>query len=456
MIPFTEVGIMDRNSEYRGVPPGVLMENAGKALAEELLSRYPGEKFLFLCGTGNNGGDGYVAARYMGKERASVFLAKGRDGVNSPLAQENLDKVDCNIVEVPDMSRYVIVDCLLGTGISGTVREPYRSLIQEINQGKAPVVSIDVPSGLGGDVTVQPDVTITFHDIKEGMTPENSGEMIVKDIGVPDKAVEYTGPGETLLYPYPSKSSHKGENGRVLIIGGGPYTGAPALAAQGAYRTGVDLVHLAVPSRIALTVAGFDPHFVVRPLKGDVLSSAHVERLVEMAEDFHAVVMGPGLGRDEATIEALGRLMEDITIPKVIDADALLAVRGSAIAGEAVLTPHEEEFKTITGKEASKEAADTLAEEMEVTVLLKGEVDYITDGKRYKFNDFGTPAMTVGGTGDILAGVVGALLAKGLNPFDAARLGVYMTCRAGEMAFEDHGWGVLPGDIKEYISRTMG
>ncbi|MFO8110179.1 MAG: NAD(P)H-hydrate dehydratase [Thermoplasmata archaeon] len=459
MILFNEVAIIDRNSEYRGVPPLQLMENAGKALAEELKSRFNDYKFLFICGTGNNGGDGYVAARYLPKDRSKVFLIKGKKGVRSPVARENLDKIEYGVIQKLDWKRskgYVIVDGLLGTGISGQVREPYRSLIQRINEEQIPVVSIDVPSGLGSDVAVKPEVTVTFHDIKEGMNKENCGEIIVKDIGVPSKAVRYTGPGELSLYPLPEKSAHKGQNGRLLVIGGGPYTGAPSLAAQAAYRTGADLVHIAVPSRIAPIVAGYDPQFIVHPLKGEILLPAHLEILLELTKKCDAVVLGPGMGKDEDSLELIRRLTENIALPKVIDADALSIVGKSSIAGEAVLTPHKKELTMITGEDnLSTEGVDRLALEKGAAVVLKGKEDYITDGKRSKHNDFGSPTMTVGGTGDTLAGVIGALLAKGLGSFDAARLGTYITSRAGELAFLCSGWGTLPEDIKEQIPRVL-
>ncbi len=459
MIPFTEVAVMDRNSEYRGVPPLKLMENAGKSLAEELKARFENGKFLFVCGTGNNGGDAYVAARYLQKEKVIVYLVKGREEIRSEISRKNLDKLDCKVVDKfdrADVDEHVIVDGMLGTGISGKVREPYRSVIERINDSESPVVSIDVPSGLGADLAVKPDITVTFHDVKEGMNTENSGEIVIRDIGVPEKAVKYTGPGEILLYPSPKQSSHKGENGRLLVIGGGPYTGAPALVAKAAYRTGSDLVHLAVPSRVASIIAGYDPHLIVHPLKGDIISSNNVEKAIELAEECDAVVIGPGIGKDDATLESLQTLMENITIPKVIDADALMAVRSASIAGEAVLTPHKAEFRSMTGsEELSTKAADDFAADRDVTLILKGEVDYVTDGSRFKHNDFGSPTMTVGGTGDTLAGVVGALLSKGMSAFDAARLGVYITCRAGELASEEYGWGTLPGDIQEYIPKVI-
>ncbi|MFW6305003.1 MAG: NAD(P)H-hydrate epimerase, partial [Candidatus Saliniplasma sp.] len=311
MLYFKEVAVLDRNSEYRGVPPKRLMENAGKGLAEEIRERYPDKDIIFLCGTGNNGGDGYVAARYLGEwiglERVTVHLIKGPDGVRSKLAKENLDKLDCRIIEDIDRDRIedrVVVDALLGTGLKGTIREPYRGVIQNINEFARDIVSVDVPSGLGADIQVEADLTVTFHDVKEGMEEENCGEIVIKDIGIPEEAESFTGPGELQLYPTPGSSSHKGDNGTLLIIGGGPYTGAPALSGFAAYRTGVDLVHLAVPSSIRNVVAGYSPSFIVHPLEGEKVAEEHVDELLELSHNVDAVLLGPGLGNDDSTMEA--------------------------------------------------------------------------------------------------------------------------------------------------------
>lgn len=463
MISFKEVAILDRNSEYRGVPPEQLMENAGRSLAREIENRFPDESISFICGTGNNGGDGYVAARYLWEWRdrsgVKVFLLKGRDSVRSDISRKNLEKLDCPVIEEVDweeVSGTVIVDGLLGTGISGSIREPYRTPIEKINTVGSHIISIDVPSGLGADLNVEPELTVTFHDVKEGMDEDNCGEISVKDIGIPIEAGEFTGPGEMLLYPRPKEDSHKWDNGVVLVVGGGPYTGAPALTGKAAYRIGADLVFLAVPDNIHDVVAGYSPSFIVNGLDGERLKPEHVDEIIELSKGCDSMVIGPGLGDDERTKKAVVEILKRVDIPAVIDADGLKAIKGgeSKINCETVLTPHTGEFKMLTGYEGDVEkAVDDYAEENGLTVLLKRKVDYISDGKRNKKNDFGTPAMTVGGTGDTLAGAVGGLLAKGLDPYDAGRSGVYITCRAGEMAFEDKSWGLMPEDISEMFSK---
>ncbi len=464
MLQFEEVAVLDRNSEYRGVPPERLMENAGKRLAEEIYEMHPDKDIIFICGTGNNGGDAYVAARYLGDwighDRITVFLIKGSDGVRSELAKDNLDKLDCKIIDEMDwdlVEDFVVVDALLGTGVQGEIREPYRSVIQNMNHRSKNIISVDVPSGLGADIQVTPELTITFHDLKEGMEEDGCGEIIVRDIGIPKKAEIFTGPGELLLYPKPIDTSHKGDNGSLLIIGGGPYTGAPALAALAAYRVGVDLVHLAVPVEIKNVVAGFSPGFIVHPLEGKKVIKEHVDKLLSLSEECDAVLLGPGLGDDEDTLEACKDFIERVDKPIVIDADALksAAENPEILSGETVITPHAGEIRMFDDKIEPVKLADKLAEKYSVTVLLKGKIDYITDGVMCKKNDFGTPAMTVGGTGDTLAGVVGGLLSKGMSSFDASRLGVFITSRAGELAFQDFSWGLMPEDICKCITEVL-
>lgn len=465
MLPFKEVAVLDRNSGYWGVPPEQLMENAGRSLARQIEKRFPDEEISFICGTGNNGGDGYVAARYLWGWRdgrgVKVYLLKGRENVRSDISKKNLDRLECPVEEDicwEDVSGTVIVDGLLGTGISGRIREPYRTAIEKINSVGSHVVSIDLPSGLGADMKVEPELTVTFHAVKEGMNEEKCGEIVVVDIGIPEEAGEYTGPGEMLLYPKPREDSHKWDNGAALVVGGGPYTGAPALCGKAAYRIGADLVFLAVPGQIYDVVAGYSPSFIVEGLDGKILKPKHVEKVVELSERCDALVIGPGLGEAGETKKAVVDILSQVDIPAVVDADGLKAVKGneSKIETETVITPHRGEFKMLTGAEGDLEkAVDVYAEECGFTVLLKGKVDYLSDGVRRKKNDFGTPAMTVGGSGDTLAGAVGGLMAKGMDPFNAARLGAYITCRAGGEAFEEKSWGLMPEDISECFSKVL-
>ena len=261
MLPYTEFRILDINAESLGVPTSLLMENAGRAVAKVVSDRFGAHKrILVLCGTGNNGGDGFVAASYLRRDnKVNVLLARPAAEIKTAISKEAFLAVKDLVVNnaSKDLSDFdVIVDALLGTGVKGHLSEPYSSLIERINQSSRPVVAVDVPSGFGADKAVRPTVTVTFHDAKEDMTKDNSGEIVIVDIGIPLDAAKYVGPGEFVHYPIPSPDSHKGMNGRVLIVGGGPYTGAPALAGFGAYRIKVDLVRIATPAHSYLPVAG--------------------------------------------------------------------------------------------------------------------------------------------------------------------------------------------------------
>ena len=188
---------MDANAEALGVSVTELMGNAGKAVAEFIEKRYPGRNVLFVCGPGNNGGDGFAAASLMDPKLVSVALLKKPSEIHTDAAWHYYSELRCPIIDYSkaDLNAYdVVVDCALGTGMRGNVREPYRSFIVETT-GLHAVVSVDVPSGLGSDVSVHPMATVTFHDLKEGMSRENSGEIAIADIGIPAEAVDATGPG---------------------------------------------------------------------------------------------------------------------------------------------------------------------------------------------------------------------------------------------------------------------
>ena len=471
MIPIQEFKVIDRNSEYYGVPVSQLMENAADALAKSIRENFDlnGKTIGMVCGTGNNAGDAFAATRRLKDEcRIILFLVRPSDKLKSELARKHFNDIRgiVRVVEQPsDWSEAlrecdILVDALLGTGVSGEIREPYASAITAINSSGKPVVSVDVPSGLGCNLTVKPTITVTFHDSKEGMTEENSGKILVRDIGIPEEAELYTGPGEFALYPVPGAGSHKGENGRVLIVGGGPYTGAPALAALGAFGIGADLVHIATPTISYQVMASFSPNFIVHPLAGTRLLGLDAKRIHEISQMVDAVIIGPGLGQSSSVREATRAVIEVLEKPLVIDADGIKAVAEdlSCLEGKSgVITPHSREFETLSkerlpkDREARTETVKRFAERTGFTILLKGRTDYISDGKRVKMNRTGNPGMTVGGTGDVLSGIVGGLLAKGCTPFDAARMAAYANGRAGDMAYEKLSYGMTATDVAERV-----
>jgi len=467
MLPFMEVRVLDINSEHLGVGMDALMDNAGEAVAEAVLHELgTGKRIVVVCGVGNNAGDGFVAARNLMRHNdVTVLLANPPGDIRTAAAQRAYDKVkhvSSSSVGVRFSDFDVVVDALLGTG-SREVREPYRTLIERINDSGAVIVSVDVPSGLGSDVQVRPSLTVTFTQAKEGMTSENSGKILVRDIGVPPDAARYVGPGEFVHYPRRRPDSHKGQNGRVLVVGGGPFTGAPALAGLAAYRSGVDLVHIATPAPTYSAIASYSPNFIVHRLPHDLLSpddSAAVSELEAIAD---CMLIGPGLGTGDGVAEAVREIVRNARVPLVIDADAITAIGGTdALNGKtAVITPHAREFERLTGAKLPKAmpdrtaAAEEAASDLGATLIVKGPIDIITDGKWTKLNRTGNPYMSVGGTGDVLAGMTAGLLSMGAAPFEAARMAAYLNGRAGDHAAERYGPGMMATDVIDEVPRSL-
>jgi NAD(P)H-hydrate epimerase len=469
MLPVKEFTVLDINSEQLGVPQGFLMENAGRSIAEAVCERYgQGMRIAVVCGTGNNGGDGLVAARYLRQgNEVAVFMAKFPEEIKTDIARDAFEAVKDMVrpAASADLRHFeIIVDALFGTGVSGHIREPYASLINAINSSGSAVVSVDVPSGLGCELAVRPDLTVTLHDSKQGMTAQNSGEIVVRDIGIPAEAALYTGPGELAYYPIPTPDSHKGDNGRVLIVGGGPYTGAPALAGMGAFGIKVDLVHIATPARSYIPIASYSPNFIVHRLGGKVLTKEEVPLLKELTKKADAVLVGPGLGDAAETMEAVRNFIRACDRPLVIDADAIGAVAKdmTVLKGKkGVITPHAGEFAKLSGRhppqdyEARIAPAQELARTTGMTILLKGRIDVIADAERAKLNRTGNPGMSVGGTGDVLAGEVAGLMSRGVEPFEAARIAAFINGIAGDLAYEEFGFSLQATQVAERVPKAL-
>jgi len=479
MISEKELKVLDRNSEYYGVPTLQLMENAGKGTAELVRDTVKNTKknILIFCGTGNNGGDGLVAARYLAQYyTVSVFLA-GTE-MKTEIAKKNLQKLQASKVKpytaLSDIDTLladhdVLIDALLGIGLSGDLKEPYLSIVKKINAiQKKLIIAVDVPTGLGTATAITPTHTITFHDIKEGMNEKNSGNIHVVDIGIPQEAVMYVGPGElAVYYPRPAKKSHKGDNGVVLVIGGGPYIGAPALCGLAALRTGVDLVYVATPKRSWRSVAAFSPNFIVKDLTSDMLTVKDIQIIEQLLGRCTAVVLGPGLGTapetEEAIIPLVKRILQEKK-PLVIDADAMKPVGEHLDAiknSTTVATPHVGEFKKLTGIMLSQDVDERVrmvqewAQKIGITIFLKGFIDVLSDGTHTKLNKVHNEAMTVGGTGDVLAGIIGALLSKGVAPFNAVRIAAFLNGEAGNEAFQKKSYGLVATDVIEEIPDVL-
>jgi hydroxyethylthiazole kinase-like uncharacterized protein yjeF len=468
-IPPEEVKVLDVNAAHLGLRTVTLMENAGRAVARNIVKVYPeGVRVAVVCGKGNNGGDGFVAARYLA-ERTSVgvFLAEPADQIESSLARANLQLVERLARPAEHMAPGdfdVVIDALLGVGLKGRPREPYAGLIKRLNASRRPVVSVDVPSGWPSDLQVLPKMTVTFHAPKVGMTSRNSGRIVVEDIGISQEAERYCGPGDFSLLPRRNREAHKGDGGRVLVIGGGPYTGAPAFAAMAAMAAGADLAFVETPEVSASAVSIYSPNKIVRPLPGEALSEEHVPGLLKSAKEVDVVAIGPGLGNTRRTVAAAQEFISRTKTPLVIDADAIEACgkKQAVLRGkQGVITPHAGEFKKLTGrtvpKDDEKKAAlvRQAASKLKMTLLLKGATDVISDGRRVKMNRTGCEGMTVGGTGDVLTGLVAGFMAQKAAPFSAARIGAFTSGVAGQLAFEERSYGMLATDVIEKVPLVL-
>ena len=468
MITNKEVKVVEKNSEEYGVNEEILMENAGKGSAEVILKIIPeNKKILIACGTGNNGGDGMVCARYLKDYReVTVWLIDKPENIKTPLAKKNFEKLNgkLKIEYGKGISSYiskdtVIVDALLGTGIKGQLKEPYKKAVEEINESNCEIISLDVPTGLGATPSIKPNITLTMHDIKEGMNEENSGEIHIINIGIPKEATIYTGKGEILLYPLPDQNCKKGDNGKVAIIAGGPYTGAAYFTSMAALKIGTDLVYAYVPEKIYGTMCSYTPDIIFVPYQGDFLNEGILPLLNE--KDYNAIAIGNGIGREKKTIDVAKQIVKMYSKPMVIDADGLFAIKDELEAiknKKIVLTPHRGEFQYTFGEvvpddlDGKIQLVEKYAKKYNVTILLKGKIDIISNGTRTKLNKTGNSRMAVGGTGDILAGMVAGLMAKGLNPFDASRLGAYLNGHLGDLVFSRKRYAMTSKDMIDGFS----
>ncbi len=467
-IPPEEVKVLDINSSYLGVRTIALMERAGQAVANYVLSvAKPDSRIAVVCGKGNNGGDGFVAARYISRNLHTEVLLAEKD-ISSDIAKYNLDAVKELVRPLQSFDPKqldVVVDAMLGVGLEGRPREPYHSLIKLLNGSRKMIVSVDVPSGWPSEISVRPDATVTFHAPKLGMTKDNSGKIVVADIGMPPEAELYCGPGDFSLLQRRKKDAHKGDAGRILVVGGGPYTGAPAFTGMAAMRSGADLTFVFTPEPSALPVSIYSPNLIVRQLRGDILGPEHVDGIVEFSRGVDVIAIGPGLGIDPDTIHAVQEIIRRSTKPLVIDADAIGACgqKPAILRGKAgVITPHAGEFKKLTGKTPHAEDIEkrsTMVKEaaarLKMTVLLKGPTDVISDGRYVKLNRVHNEAMTVGGTGDVLTGIVAGMMGQRASPFAAARIGAFTCGLAGNLVFEEKSYGLLSTDIIEKIPLVL-
>lgn len=437
---------------YPAYPDSVpeLMERAGAAVAREAMLAYPAARsFACVCGGGSNGGDGRVAARVL---REAGHVAD----------------------EIADPDGYdVVVDALFGTGFRGAPRPDAAALIARVNGTSAPVVSVDLPSGVDastGEIAgavVDADLTVTFHASKVGLAVApgrfHAGRVVVADIGLEAGAevvpTQHRRATRSLSSIVPRRSTRdtKYSSGSVLVVGGAPgTTSAACLASMAALRADAGYVTLAVPEE-ALSVA---EALALEPVKLGWRDRDAADTLVGAAERATALALGPGLGRGEARRSLVRELLERTPLPAVVDADALDGFEPVERDAPTVLTPHAGELARLLGTDSSWVTAHRLAavqqaaERFCCVVLLKGADTIVAAPESgVVVCDLGPPSLATAGTGDVLTGVIGAFLAKGLEPHLAAAAGAVVHALAAELA--PHKAGLLASDLLALLPRAF-
>jgi NAD(P)H-hydrate epimerase len=489
--------VADFNAEYLGISRLSLMENAGRAIAYQIFDISEPAKVIIFSGSGGNGGDGFVAARYLLNQgfKVEIILLTSPSNIKSKEAAINWNVLENMIEYIPDLKinicldsskinslimddNDIIVDAILGTGIKGNLKEPVRSAIEIINNSNSIKIAIDIPSGLDPltgdvkDISVIADYTITFHKAKKGLKigpPRNIGQLIISDIGIPKIAEVLLGPGDILRLKSRDQNAHKGGNGRVLIVGGSKeYSGAPALAGMAALSAGVDLVTIICPDSAAIPIKSYSPDLIVIPVSGDYINLGAVDTILGFSKKADCILLGCGIGESNESYRALNTIVKNLGEHKsmVIDADALKMVDKEIVKNyeDLIITPHMGEFEAFFGEISSVKLLDlsekitafhSLSQQIKGTVLLKGKVDMIFNGRSFRLNKTGSPGMTVGGTGDCLAGLVAALRSQGHSSWDSACLATFINGRAGEFAEKKWGYGFKTSQMIQFLNKSM-
>jgi hydroxyethylthiazole kinase-like uncharacterized protein yjeF len=502
-----------RATERYGVPSLVLMENAGRGAAEvvaRLLGPVPGRRVTIVCGKGNNGGDGFVVARHLAGRGAVVGVwlvgraaeVRGDALVNlEAVRRAGLPLVEVGTPEALEGLRRglrdadLVVDALLGTGVTGPVTGLVGAAIAALNEAGRPVCALDLPSGLSADhgrlqgPVVHARVTVTFGLPKLGLYlhpgAASAGQVELCDLGVPRAWLEegvaagmVEAADVAALLPARPADAHKGHYGHLLVVAGSVgKTGAAVLACRGALRAGTGLVTCVLPATQQPIVAAQVAEAMTEPVAetgSQSLSAKAVDRILELLARMDAVAIGPGVGLEPETQEAVRQLVHAVERPMVVDADALTALAGHLgrlrdARGPRLLTPHPGEAGRLLGIGTGEVQADRLgsarrlAEESGAWVALKGAGTVVagpeTPGDAtpaVTLNPTGNPGMASGGMGDVLTGLAGGLLAQGLSPAAALRAAVYLHGLAGDLAAEAGGQaGLLAGDVAEALPRAL-
>jgi NAD(P)H-hydrate epimerase len=503
-----DVAIADNNAQWLGIPLIHLMECAGYSIADEVVKRYNlSDKSIvaIFCGIGNNGGDGFVVARQLAafNIKSIVILVGAPERIRTQASRFNWDLISNHInylvktVIVNDSADIekskllndkkkkvdLIIDGLLGTGISGKIREPISTAIDMINglktENRIDVVSIDLPSGMNpntGEVihkAVNADLVIALHRIKRGLDIKSDyiKEIVIRSIGIPYEASMFVGKGDVIpALKRRKKDNYKGQFGRMLVIGGSKdYSGAPAYTSLTGINFGLDLVITYVPEVIGDVLRSYSPNMIVRTSPGKWLNMRAFKEISVLVDWANSIVIGPGLGLEKETEELLIELLNRFKQENksfVLDADALKLVKNhlELLNGQKViLTPHAGELKIMTDLdlpqynkiEKRRDETMKLAKKLNSTLLIKGPYDYISDGQNVKINRTGCPEMSIGGTGDVLAGFCGSFLATDNNQFQSACSSAFINGFLGEFCKKNVGPRFTAMDMINNINNAI-
>ncbi len=488
-----------------GIPGTVLMENAASAVMAEMENYFDGLSHLkigIVCGKGNNGGDGLALARRLSIRGVAVRVAllssfsavTGEAKINLAV----LRRMDVDIVQnaaarsLADIFLWsdVLVDAVLGVGLSSPLKGVYAQAVNGMNDAGKHIIAVDIPTGIDADTgavmgtAVKADLTVTMALLKRGLVlypgALHAGTVRIADIGIPAGAVEKENIPLTLLDRGSAwgvlvprqRDAHKGDYGHLMVVGGSPgKAGAAAMAARGALRTGAGLVSVATPNAIVPIIQSQLAEAMCIPSAESIegtLGIGAADELLKSADAMSAVAIGPGLSTHFETVQVVRSLVQGLTVPTVVDADGLNALAGHTnvlkrAKAPVILTPHPGEMGRLLGMAASDiqknriGIASRFAREFNVTLVLKGAgtVVAVPDGRAF-INSSGNPGMATGGTGDVLTGIIGGLLAQGLTSEQAACFGVYLHGLAGDLAARERGEAsLIAGDLIEKIPEAM-
>jgi NAD(P)H-hydrate epimerase len=405
----------------------------------------------------------------MDKNEVTLYLLGHPKEIQTEEAKKNWQILEHSpfkkflIRDSTDLSQYdfsrcdILVDGMLGIGISGDPREPFRSTIQKINATKAKKICIDIPTGFGSSVSVRSDLTVSFH------FPKVEGAEVLT-LGAPLDLENRIGPGEVKFLEKRQPDAHKGQGGRVMIIGGSSFfRGALEYAGRAAAKI-ADLVYICAPEPCSGTAEKI-PDFLGTCLRGDFLSEVHLPEILRRIDQYRcdSILVGPGLGlgpeigiKEETKKMVIGLVRELKEIKIVIDADGLNAISDhlETLKENVVLTPHRGEFERLSGREPKAENAAAFAKKYRCVVVLKAPVDIVSDGIKTKFNFTGNPGMATGGTGDILSGAIGGFASTN-NLFDSSLAATFVTGLAGDMVQKEKGYYFTSADVLGKLSEAI-